>query len=134
MPPVYADRGKVWQILNNLLGNAIKFTETGGIEVVARPHGGDFVEIAVRDTGIGVRPEQTERIFERFAQADRDYARKNMGTGLGLVISRNLVETMGGTIRLESAGEGEGSQVLFTLPVYAEDRARSATVDGGIPS
>jgi signal transduction histidine kinase len=57
-----------------------------------------------------------------------------MGTGLGLVISRNLVEMMGGTIRLESAGEGEGSQVFLTLPVYTEDRVRSTISDSGVRS
>lgn len=123
LPPVYADRGKVWQILNNLLGNAIKFTEQGGIEIRARRYGRDFVEIGVRDTGIGVPLEEQEHIFERFVQADKNYTRKQMGTGLGLVITKNLVEMMGGTIRLESRGEGKGSQVFFTLPVYREGQA-----------
>jgi len=123
VPPVYADRGKIWQVLNNLLGNAIKFTEKGGIVVRARRHGSDSVEIEIRDTGIGVPPEQQEQIFERFVQADRNYTRKQMGAGLGLVISKNLVEMMGGTIRLESAGEGKGSQISFTLPIYREGQA-----------
>ena len=127
IPPVYADRGKVWQILNNLLGNAIKFTEHGGIEVEARPCGRDFVEIEIKDTGVGVAPEQQEHIFEQFAQADRNYIRKQMGTGLGLVISRNLVEMMGGTIRFESAGEGEGSQIAFTLPVSKDGQTHQET-------
>jgi len=122
VPPVYADRGKVWQILNNLLGNAIKYTERGGIEVGARLCGRDSVEIEVKDTGIGVPSEQKKRVFEQFVQADRNYTRKQMGTGLGLVISKDLVEMMGGTIRLESAGEGKGSQVFFTLPVYTENQ------------
>jgi signal transduction histidine kinase len=127
IPPVYADRGKVWQVLNNLLGNAIKFTEQGGIEVEARPFGRDFVEIGIKDTGIGVAPEQKEHIFERFVQADRNYTRKRMGTGLGLVISRNLVEMMGGTIRFESAGEGQGSQIAFTLPVSKDGQTHHET-------
>jgi signal transduction histidine kinase len=118
LPPVYVDRGKVWQILNNLLGNAIKFTEKGGVRVKTRRQGRDFVEIEIKDTGIGVSPDQQGLVFERFVQADKNYARKQMGTGLGLVISKTLVEMMGGTIRLESAGEGKGSRVFFTLPVY----------------
>jgi signal transduction histidine kinase len=125
VPLVCADRGKVWQILNNLLGNAIKFTDEGGIEVAARPCGTDFVEIEIRDTGIGVSAEQKKGIFERFVQADKNYTRRQMGTGLGLVISKNLVEAMGGTIRLESAGEGKGSQVFFTLPIYRDDQTDS---------
>jgi len=122
VPPVYADRGKVWQILNNLLGNAIKYTEHGGIEIKAGVCGSEFVEIEVKDSGIGVPVEQKKRIFERFVQADRDYTRKQMGTGLGLVITKSLVEMMGGTIRLESEGEGRGSQVFFTLPLYREEQ------------
>ncbi len=120
VPPVYADRGKVWQVLNNLIGNAIKFTEEGGIEVWARPYDSDFVEIEIKDTGIGVAPEQLARIFEPFVQAQRNYTKRQMGTGLGLVISKNLVSMMGGTIRLESAGEGRGSQAFFTLPIHKE--------------
>jgi signal transduction histidine kinase len=120
VPPVYADRGKVWQVLNNLLGNAIKFTEEGGVEVRVRCSGKRFVEIEVRDTGIGVPVEEQRQIFERFFQADKNHKRKQMGTGLGLVISKNLVEMMGGTIRLTSRGEGKGSQILFTLPVHCE--------------
>jgi signal transduction histidine kinase len=127
VPPVYADRGKVWQVLNNLIGNAIKFTEEGGIEIEARPLDRDSVEIEIRDTGVGVPPEQKERIFEQFVQADRNYTRKRMGTGLGLVISKNLVEMMEGTIRLESAGDGQGSQIAFTLPVYKEGQTRHET-------
>lgn len=127
VPPVYADRGKVWQVLNNLLGNAIKFTEQGGIDVEARPCGRDFVEIEIKDTGIGVAPEQKEHIFEQFVQADRNYTRKRMGTGLGLVISRNLVEMMGGTIRFDSAGEGAGSQISFTLPVSKDGSTHQET-------
>jgi len=123
VPPVYADRGKVWQVLNNLLGNAIKFTEHGGIEVMVRRQGEDFVEIEVKDTGIGVPVEHQEHIFERFVQADKNHRRRRMGTGLGLVISKNLVEMMGGKIRLESGGEGKGSQVFFTLPVYKDQAA-----------
>jgi signal transduction histidine kinase len=125
LPPVYADRGKVWQVLNNLLGNAIKFTEEGGVEVRARSNRGNFVEVEVKDTGIGVPLEEQKHIFERFFQADKNYKRKQMGTGLGLVISKNLVEMMGGTIRLASQGANKGSQIFFTLPVYKDVSAHS---------
>jgi len=133
VPPVYGDRGKVWQVLNNLLGNAIKFTEKGGIEIRSRPHGSDFVEIEIKDTGIGVPKDQQKHIFERFVQADKSYTRKQMGTGLGLVISKSLVEMMGGTIRLKSEGEGKGSQVSFTLPAYKESQGRPDSSNEGSP-
>jgi signal transduction histidine kinase len=131
VPPVHADRGKVWQILNNLIGNAIKFTEKGGVEVWARRHDRESVEIEIKDTGIGVPPEQLASIWAPFVQAERDYTKKQKGTGLGLVISKNLVAMMGGTIRLESAGEGKGSQAFFTLPIYREGRVYSTPSGSG---
>jgi signal transduction histidine kinase len=120
LPPVYADKGKVWQVLNNLLGNAIKFTDTGGVDVRAHRHTEDLIEVEVKDTGTGVRKEEQRHIFERFFQADKNYKRKQMGSGLGLLISKNLVEMMGGTVRFTSSGEGKGSRVFFTLPMHKD--------------
>ncbi len=128
VPPVYADRGKVWQVLNNLLGNAIKFTENGGIDVKVRRNSSDFVTIEIKDTGVGVPREERKLLFQRFVQTDRDHTRKQKGTGLGLVISKNLVEMMGGSIRLESAGEGKGCQIFFTLPIYKEGAGGARTL------
>jgi CheY-like chemotaxis protein len=111
------DRLRLVQILSNLVGNAIKFTERG--EVVARvrcleEQGGEvFLRFEVTDTGVGVEPEEQERIFEVFSQADGSSTRKFGGTGLGLAISRQLVEMMGGRIGVESL-PGRGSAFWFT--------------------
>ncbi|MFQ5882414.1 MAG: GAF domain-containing protein [Candidatus Methylomirabilales bacterium] len=116
---VTLDAGKAKQILYNLLGNAVKFTPEGGqVRVAARLVQGsqqrDFVEISVQDTGIGVKPEDQARIFEPFQQIDSSLARKYPGTGLGLALTKKLVELHGGEIRLEST-PGQGSTFTFTL-------------------
>ncbi|MBF0271522.1 MAG: PAS domain S-box protein [Magnetococcales bacterium] len=122
---VLGDDNRVRQILINLLGNAIKFTTSGQIEVLLTPSPDtpDSLQFSVRDTGIGIAPEQLGQIFERFMQADTGITRRFGGTGLGLTISRRLVEMMGGTIRVESQ-LGAGSTFHFTLPV----RTAQATV------
>ncbi len=108
------------QVLNNLVGNAIKFTERGGIaieveHVPRHDEGRHWLRISVRDTGIGIAPEVQLRIFDAFAQADASHSRKYGGTGLGLTISRQLIELMGGTLGVESA-PGAGSTFRFDLP------------------
>jgi signal transduction histidine kinase len=111
------DPGRLSQTLTNLLGNAVKFTQEG--EVVLRvslaEERGDTAEIRfeVRDTGIGMTPEQRERLFHAFTQADLSTTRRYGGTGLGLVISKQLVEMMGGEIGVESE-PGKGSIFSFT--------------------
>jgi signal transduction histidine kinase len=101
---VLGDATRLRQVLLNLAGNAIKFTETGGVGVVveAGPGPGEIV-FEVRDTGIGIDPAQQARIFGEFEQADTGSARKFGGTGLGLAISRRIVERMSGTIPMEPA-------------------------------
>ena len=124
LPRIVADQGKFKQVMFNLLSNAIKFTPaTGRVAVTARRalHAAghprdDLVEIAVSDTGIGIRPEDQERIFFEFEQIDSDYAREQEGTGLGLALSRRLVELHGGSLWVESQ-LGAGSTFRFTLPV-----------------
>ena len=108
------------QILNNLAGNAIKFTERGrvAIEVVPAPRqveGKHWLRISVRDTGIGIAPEVQALVFDAFAQADASHSKKYGGTGLGLTISRQLIELMGGTLGLEST-PGAGSTFWFDIP------------------
>ena len=118
MPPrLVGDALRLAQVLNNLVGNAIKFTSAGEVVIGARvvSRTGDQVELAfsVRDTGIGVTPEQAERLFNVFQQADRSTARKYGGTGLGLAICKRLVELMGGRIEVTPA-PGGGSIFGFT--------------------
>lgn len=114
---VQADRGRVRQILLNLLSNAIKFTPDGGrITLAAGAVNGDAeARIAVTDTGIGIAPEDQPRLFKEFSQLDASASRKYEGTGLGLALSRRLVELQGGAIGVESA-IGKGSTFWFTLP------------------
>ena len=114
---VHADRGRVRQVLLNLLSNAIKFTPDGGrITVAAAPvNGGAEARIAVSDTGIGIAPEDQPKLFQEFSQLDASASRKYEGTGLGLALSRRLVELHGGAIGVESE-MGKGSTFWFTLP------------------
>ena len=129
---VSADSNRLRQVLTNLVGNAIKFTEAGGVlvsaEVERRPEGA-MLRIAVRDTGIGVPPEKCAVIFNEFVQGDSSHARRFEGTGLGLAISKRLVEAMGGEIGVVPAPD-RGSVFWFTLPL--EEEARSfADAPGG---
>jgi len=114
---VHADRGRVRQVLLNLLSNAIKFTPDGGhITVAAGPvNGGSEVRIAVTDTGIGIAAEDQPKLFQEFSQLDASASRKYEGTGLGLALSRRLIELHGGAIGVESE-MGKGSTFWFTLP------------------
>ena len=113
---VVADEDRLRQVLVNVIGNAIKFTPRGSVtlQVESMP-GAPFVEISVRDTGIGISPENLERLFRKFSQVETSTTRKYGGTGLGLVIVKELVEMMGGTVRLDSAGTGKGSTVTLSL-------------------
>ncbi|MGH8723709.1 MAG: ATP-binding protein, partial [Burkholderiales bacterium] len=111
-----ADERKFKQIVLNLLSNAVKFTPDGGkIDVSAKKFDGK-VEVAVRDTGIGIAPEDHAAVFEEFKQVGRDYTKKAEGTGLGLALTKRFVELHGGEVRLESA-PGKGSTFTITLPV-----------------
>jgi len=118
-PLAYADSDKIVEVLVNLVNNAYKFTEKGGVVISARKLK-NFVEIAVADTGAGIPPEELPRLFQKFAQVGDRYVRHSGGTGLGLFISRNLVEAMGGMIKVESK-LGRGTKFIFTLPAYGED-------------
>ncbi len=119
---VYADKGKLKQVLTNLLSNALKFTQSGEIRLTARKAAaisatGEWVEIAVTDTGIGIDSNQRDHLFEPFVQADGSIKRRYGGTGLGLTICKRLVEIMGGRIFLESEGLGMGTTVRLQLPI-----------------
>jgi signal transduction histidine kinase/FixJ family two-component response regulator len=119
LPAVYGDRARVRQVLINLMGNAVKFTDKGWITLKAQsfPERG-FVKVEVQDTGVGIPPEKQRLLFEKFRQVDSSYTRQQGGSGLGLSISRKLLEMMGGRIKLWSAGAGCGTTVSFSLPVH----------------
>ncbi|MEG4005782.1 ATP-binding protein [Microcoleus sp. Pol11C1] len=123
LPPIAADENRLQQILYNLIGNAIKFTESGRIEISAELVTGSAqspsnsqLAITVSDTGIGIPEDKLDRIFESFEQADGSTAREYGGTGLGLTVAKQLVELHGGQIGVSST-VGVGSQFIFTLPV-----------------
>ena len=127
---VYGNYQRLLQVMLNLVGNAIKFTHEGGINISLGIFKQTFVfqnqefpgvlEFRVADTGIGVPIEKQDRLFKAFSQVSGGYTKKYGGTGLGLVISQKLVQTMGGTVKFYSLGEGLGSTVTFTLPLYQE--------------
>ena len=114
---VLGDEVRLRQVLVNVIGNAIKFTPKGHVSVtVSASPGSPFVDIDVADTGIGVAEDRRDRLFKKFSQADATTTRRFGGTGLGLVIVKQLIEAMGGSVRLESAGEGQGTTVSISMP------------------
>jgi len=116
LPTVYGDGNRLYQILHNIVGNAVKFTEQGIVEVSARTVG-QWLEISVRDTGIGIAEHMQKHIFNDFMQAeDTDPTVRREGTGLGLSITKRLVELHGGRIDVSSK-PGKGSNFTFTLPI-----------------
>ncbi len=116
---ITADEQRFRQILYNLLSNAIKFTpEKGRVDVYVQCKEDDMVEVVVKDTGIGIKKEHQELIFSEFRQVEESYARRYEGTGLGLALTRRLVELHGGRIWVESE-EGKGSTFVFTVPQKA---------------
>jgi signal transduction histidine kinase/CheY-like chemotaxis protein len=122
------DQTRLRQILVNLLGNAIKFTEVGGVTLGVRLNTADaanpLLEFEVTDTGIGTTPEQAQRLFVTFGQADSSMARRYGGTGLGLVISRRLANMLGGDVTLVSSAPGEGSSFRATVATGALEGVR----------
>lgn len=117
-PFVNADENRLQQILHNLVGNSIKFTHSGTVAIFA-VSSGDTAQISVSDTGIGIAADKLDRIFEPFEQADGSISRKYGGTGIGLSISKQLVELQGGTLQIK-AKEGEGTVITFSLPFSAQ--------------
>jgi signal transduction histidine kinase/HAMP domain-containing protein len=115
---VQADERKFKQVLLNLLSNAVKFTGAGGRIDVSAVRVDGAVEVSVRDTGIGIAPEDQDAVFEEFRQVGTDYAKKREGTGLGLALARRFVELHGGKIWVKSQ-VGEGSTFTFSIPVKA---------------
>lgn len=129
---VVGDSGRIEQILANLVGNALKFTETGGITVTAAPASPGRVRIDVSDTGIGIPPQALSRLFDPFEQEHGGTMRRFGGTGLGLTVSRQLAELMGGTLTARSTpGEGSTFTLELPLPAAKAEDAPATTVRSG---
>jgi len=121
LPPVRADRAKLRRIIVNLLSNALKFTPKGGrVTVRVEMTGENAVRIAVADTGVGIAAEDLPHLFAKYEQAGSRSAQGENGTGLGLYITRQLVELHGGEIHVESE-VGKGSTFSFTLLIIADE-------------
>ncbi len=116
LPLVEADENRLVQVLHNLIGNAIKFTDEGSIEISAYETEDHNITVAIKDSGIGISQDKQDKIFESFKQADGSISRKFGGTGLGLTISKQIIELHGGKIWVLSK-ENEGATFLFTLPI-----------------
>ena len=121
MPTMYSDRGKVYQILLNLISNAVKFTETGSITVDASEKKGQVV-FSIQDTGIGIPRSELKTIFDEFRQVDGSTTRRHEGTGLGLAICRRLAHLLGGEISVTSV-PAEGSIFTLVLPIECSEQA-----------
>lgn len=119
LPDVSADPDRAVQVLTNLLTNALRYTPAPGRVEVGVTRVGNMLAFQVKDTGVGIAPEDLSRIFERFYRVEKSRTRTLGGTGIGLTIAKALVEAMHGTIRAESAGLGKGSIFTFTLPIAA---------------
>jgi signal transduction histidine kinase/response regulator RpfG family c-di-GMP phosphodiesterase len=128
LPLVYSDEGKISQILRNFISNALKFTERGEVRVSADIVDGDHIRFCVADTGIGIAPEDYERIFQDFAQIENPIQRRVKGTGLGLPLSRKLAHLLGGELNLTSQ-VGVGSTFSVVLPILY--RKEPGTADTG---
>ena len=123
-PSIEADQRALKQVLLNLLSNAVKFTPHGGDVAVVVDHGSDAVRISVRDTGIGIAPEDIQRLGRPFEQIESQQAKTQQGTGLGLALSKALVELHGGDLGIEST-PGKGTTVSFSLPLRQGGRRAS---------
>jgi signal transduction histidine kinase len=121
LPVGRGDERRITQVLLNLVGNAIKFTEAGEVAVRVTASENAFL-VAVADTGPGIREEDREKIFEEFQQSDSSSTKSKGGTGLGLAIAKRIVEMHGGRIWVEST-VGKGSTFFFSIPVRAEQQA-----------
>ena len=119
------DATRLKQVLLNLAGNAVKFTEQGGLAVIVEPGASDEITFQVRDTGIGIAEDAQARIFAEFEQADGGSTRRFGGTGLGLAISKRIVEQLDGTIAVVSE-VGRGTAFTLRFPARDDQTAQAA--------
>jgi signal transduction histidine kinase len=124
MPSSRGDARRLTQVLINLVGNAIEFTDAGEVTIKAEAHNGSF-HVSVQDTVPGISAADQAKLFQEFQQADNAITRKKGGTGLGLAISKRIIEMHGGMIWVESQF-GKGSTFAFTLPAIVERQVKAA--------
>jgi signal transduction histidine kinase len=124
LPSGRGDGRRLTQVLINLVGNAIKFTDAGEVAIKAEANNGSF-HVSVSDTGPGISADDQQRLFQEFQQADNTITKKKGGTGLGLAISKRIIEMHGGKIWVESQ-PGHGSTFIFTLPVIVDRQVEPA--------
>jgi len=122
---IQADKGKIKQVLYNLIGNAIKFTDHGGFVTIGAKMKDDMIHISIKDTGIGISKKDQEKLFKPFTQIDSSISRRYEGTGLGLALAKELVVLHGGQIWVESES-GKGSTFTFTVPLHKSNLSRNS--------
>jgi two-component system, OmpR family, sensor histidine kinase BaeS len=125
--PVHADASRLQQVVDNLLSNALRYTDAGGSVRLAVRAGRDHAALEVVDTGIGILPEDQPKVFERFWRSDRSRSRATGGSGIGLAVVREIVEAHDGCVELESS-LGRGTRFRITLPLLRRDRVATAVV------
>jgi two-component system sensor histidine kinase ChiS len=118
LPAVYTDEDKLRQVLVNLVGNSVKYTKKGEIEIIAKQTDPKFVTITIKDTGVGMSAQDREKLFDKFYRVPDEENKDIVGTGLGLWITKQLVKLMGGEIFVDSI-KHVGSQFYFTIPIYS---------------
>ena len=118
MPTGHGDEQKLTQVLLNLTGNAIKFTDAGEVAIKVTAANGSYT-VAIKDTGPGISAADQAKLFQQFQQADNSITKSKGGTGLGLAISKKIIELHGGSISVQSS-VGQGSTFAFTLPITVE--------------
>jgi two-component system CheB/CheR fusion protein len=123
LPDIEADELKIKEVMYNLLSNAVKFTPEGGKIGMRAKKVDSGIEVVVWDTGVGIARENMEKIFEGFFRVDTPYSRVTEGTGLGLPLSRKMVELHGGKLFVESEGLNYGTSIRFTLPIISGKEA-----------
>jgi len=128
---VYGDPTRIRQVISNLTGNAIKFTDAGCIMISLRTTEAQQIEICVKDTGIGIEQDRIESIFSPFSQGNTNITRKYGGTGLGLTLCRQLIAHMGGDLSVNSK-IGEGSEFKVTIPLKTDETVQPPTIDSGL--
>ena len=129
---LHADSVRIAQIIGNLLNNAVKYTPTGGQIWLTAREDGQQATISVRDTGAGIPVEMLPRVFEMFTQVDRTLTRSQGGLGIGLTLTKSLVEMHGGQIQAYSEGLDQGSEFIITLPIMIESQSESK--DSSLPA